>query len=427
MTATLVLLPLLMLVAGLPIFVILMTTSIVVLAVFMGIPLAAVHQNLFGSLNSIGLLAIPYFIFAGDLMARGTISVRLVDFVRSLAGGMPGSLGVTTVGTATVFGAISGSSAAAVASVGRVLYPAMTNDGYPRPLSAGMVTSVSAIGIVIPPSIPMIVYGASSETSIPRLYAAGVFPGLLLALCLAAFVMFHANRNKYGSSNGFSFANVRNTSAKAAWALGAPIIVLGGIYGGIFSPTEAAAIACVYAIIVTRFILRELSWIDILDSAKASVIFSSQILMVVAAAGLFSWILAVNQVPLAMSQWFTENDVAAWQFLLAVNLILLIWGCFMDPISAILLLTPVLVPIVDALEIDKVHFGIIMTINLAVGLFTPPFGINIFVAQSALNIGTADIYRGVFPFLVIFLAVLATITFIPAISLLSAETFMFVD
>lgn len=271
----------------------------------------------------------------------------------------------------------------------------------------------------------MIVYGASSETSIPRLYAAGVLPGLLLAFCLGAFVVFHAKRGNYGSSQGFSLVGVRRATAKAIWALGAPVIVLGGIYGGVFSPTEAAAVACAYAIIVTRFILRELSWGDIIESAKSSVIFSSQVLMVVAAAGLFSWILAVNQVPLALSQWFVTNEVAAWQFLLAVNLILLVWGCFMDPISAILLLTPVLVPIVDALGIDKVHFGIIMTINLAIGLFTPPFGINIFVAQSALKIGTADIYRGVFPFLVIFLLVLMAITFLPSITTLSAETFMF--
>lgn len=425
MTFVLIFLPLLMLMAGLPIFVVLLTSSMVVLAFFMQIPMAAVHQNLFGSLNNLGLLAIPYFIFAGELMARGSISKRLVDFVHSLAGGLPGSLGVTTIGTATVFGAISGSSAAAVASVGRVLHPAMVRDNYPPSFSAGMVTSVSAIGIVIPPSIPMIVYGASSETSIPRLYAAGVLPGLVLAGLLIIFVMFTSWSRSYGSAAGFSFAVVRKATGRAIWALGAPVIVLGGIYGGIFSPTEAAAVACLYAIVVTRFILCELSWWEILESAKNAVSFSSQILMVIAAAGLFSWILAVNQLPAALVSLLIENDVSAWQFLIAINIILLVWGCFMDPISAILLLTPVLIPIVDVLEIDKVHFGIIMTLNLAIGLFTPPFGINIFVAQSALGINTGDIYRGVAPFLLIFLIALSAVTFTPSISLISADFFMF--
>lgn len=430
MTFALCIIPLSLLALGFPIFIVLLSGATVALAFFMNMPLNAVHQNLFGSLNTAALLAIPYFIFAGELMSRGTVSVRLVDMVRAIVGRVPGSLGVTTVGTATVFGAISGSSAAAVASVGKIMHPAMLKDNYPESFSAGMVTSVSAIGIVIPPSIPMIVYGAASETSIPRLYAAGVFPGLLLAMLLALYIMYRAKGSLFGSTGfgssiNFSLSRLVHTTGRAAWALGAPAIILGGIYGGVFSPTEAAAVASIYALIVTRFIYRELSWADIVDAAKGTVIFSSQILVIISAAGLFSWVLTVNQIPQDIVAWVVSEEISGWQFLIAINLLLLIVGCFMDPLSAILLLTPVLIPVVDALGIDKVHFGIIMTLNLAVGLFTPPFGLNIFVAQSVLGVPTAKIYKGVMPFFLVFIAALILITFVPSITLSSMQVFLF--
>ena len=424
MSFALGILPAGLLLAGFPIFIVLLAASMIALSVYMSVPLTAVQQNLFGSINTVGLLAIPYFIFAGELMSRGTVSVRLVNFVRSIVGPLPGALGVTTVGTASIFGAISGSSAAAVASVGKVMYPAMDAAGYPKTISAGMITSVSAIGIIIPPSIPMIVYGASSETSIPRLYAAGILPGLLLAAMLALYIMIRARGSRFEAAERLSVSNILKATGRAFWALGAPVIVLGGIYGGIFSPTEAAAVASLYAIIVTRLIFRELTWKDILECAMNTVLFSAQILVIVATAGLFSWILTVNQVPQHLVAWIASANVQPWQFLLIVNILLLAWGCVMEPMSAILLLTPVLIPLVDALGIDKVHFGIIITLNLAVGLFTPPFGINIFVAQSALKMRTIDVYRGVFPFLLVFLAALVLITYIPAISMTSAELFM---
>lgn len=425
MTLTLGLLPILLLVLGFPIFVVLLASSALTLALFMNVPLSAIHQNLFGSLNSVALLAVPFFIYAGELMSRGSVAERLVGFVRPIVGRLPGSLGVTTVGTATVFGAISGASAAAVVSVGKVMHKAMVDDGYPVSFSAGMITSVSAIGIIIPPSIPMIVYGAASETSIPRLYAAGVLPGLLLAAVLAAYIMIRAKVGGFGTKEPFSIRKIIRATGRAVWALGAPVIVLGGIYGGVFSPTEAAAVASIYALLVTRLIFRELSWEEILQAAMTTVQFTAQVFIIVAAAGLFAWLLTVNQIPQTVVNWVAAMDIAPWQFLLIVNVILLVWGCFMEPLSAILLLTPVLIPVVNALGIDKVHFGIIMTLNLAIGLFTPPFGINIFVAQSALGIKAGDIYRGVMPFFLVFLVVLLMITLIPAISLTSAEFFMF--
>ncbi|EEB82385.1 TRAP transporter large permease [Roseobacter sp. GAI101] len=425
MTLALGIIPVLLLLFGFPIFIVLLTGSVGALAFYMNVPLNAVHQNLFGAINVSGLLAVPYFIFAGEIMSRGSIAQRLVDLVNALTGRLPGALGVTTVGTATVFGAISGSSAAAVASVGKVMHPAMTADGYPAPFSAGMITSVAAIGIVIPPSIPMIVYGASSETSIPRLFAAGILPGLLLAVLLAIFIMVRARTNIFGTTHAFSLSRLGHAALRSFWAVGTPVIVLGGIYWGFFSPTEAAAVACVYTLIVTVLIFRELSLRDVMNSAISAVTFSAQILVIISAAGLFSWVLTVNQIPQEIVGWITSMDIAVWQFLIVINLLLLVGGCFMDPLSAILLLTPVLIPVVNALGIDPVHFGIIMTLNLAIGLFTPPFGINIFVAQSALGMKTADIYRGVTPFFVIFLIALLIITFVPAISLVSMDMFMF--
>ncbi|MBR9763373.1 MAG: TRAP transporter large permease [Rhodobacteraceae bacterium] len=421
---TLVALPLLMLVLGFPIYIVLLGAGTATLSLTMSLPLQAIHQNVFGALNSVSLLAVPYFIFAGELMARGSVAERLVGLLRPMLGRLPGSLGVTTVGTASVFGAISGASAAAVVSVGKVMHGAMTDDGYPAPFSAGMVASVAAIGIIIPPSIPMIVYGAASETSIPRLYAAGLLPGALLAACLSVYIILRARAGGFGSRQRVGLGQIGRAAMRAVWALGAPVIVLGGIYGGVFSPTEAAAVASLYALLVTRLVFRELSWADTLQAAMTTVLFTAQVFVIVAAAGLFAWVLTVNQVPQTLVAWIVSMDVSPWQFLLAVNLILLVWGCFMEPLSAILLLTPVLIPVVNALGIDKVHFGIVVTLNLAIGLFTPPFGINIFVAQSALGMKVGDIYRGVMPFFLVFLAVLLLVTLVPDIALLSAELFM---
>lgn len=417
-------LPAVLLVAGFPVFLALLAAAIAMLLMQGTVPLTAVHQNLFSGLNSVNLLAVPFFIFAGELMARGSIARRLIGFVRPMTARLPGGLGVTTVGTATIFGAISGASAATVVSVGKIMHRGMTADGYPAPFSAGMVTTVGAIGIIIPPSIPMIVYGAASETSIPRLYAAGVLPGLLLAGALAVFIVLRARIGGYGRPDTAERPGLLAATRDAAWALGAPVIVLGGIYGGVFSPTEAAAVACLYALVVTRLVFRELGWAEIRAAAEATVVFTSQVLLVVAAASLYAWLLTINQVPQAVVAWIGAAEIGPVGFLLAVNVILLVWGCFMDPLSAILLLTPLLIPVVNELGIDKVHFGIVMTLNLAIGLFTPPFGINIFVAQSALGLPTRDIYRGVLPFLAVFLVVLAVVTFVPAISTAGVGLFL---
>ncbi len=424
MTFALAILPILLLLIGFPIFLVLLTSVSVALVFYMNVPLAVLHQNLFGSVNSFSLLSIPFFIFAGELMGRGSVAQRLVDVVQSGMGATRGSLGVTTVGTSAIFGAISGVSSACVATIGRIMYPAMRRNGYPEPFAAGLVTAVGAIDIIIPPSVPLIIYGAAASESVPRLYAAGFLPGLLLAVMLSAYVMWVARRQGFGSSPPFSLKAFSRSLIRGMWALGMPFIILGGIYGGVFSPTEAAAVACVYAALVTMFVFRELGVRDILQAAETTALFSAQILLIVACASVFAWLLTVNQVPAAIVAWIDALRVPPWLLLIVINLILLLIGCFVDPISAILLMTPLLVPVVKAAGIDTVHFGIIMTVNLAIGLFHPPFGMNIFVAQSVLGLKLSSIYRGIIPFLVIYLIALVLITFVPQISLLGPQLLM---
>jgi C4-dicarboxylate transporter DctM subunit len=376
---------------------------------------------MFASVNATALLAVPFFIYAGELMGRGSVAQRLVDFVQGGVGSVRGSLGVTAVGTSAIFGAISGASAATVATIGRVMVPAMRKAGYPETFTAGLITAVGAIDVIIPPSIPMIVYGAAAEESVARLYAAGVIPGLLIAGMLAIYVMYRAKRENFGKGEPFDWQRFRRSAGRSLWALGAPVIILGGIYGGVFSPTEAAAVACVYAALVTAFVFRELGWRDILEAAAATVTFTGQILIIVACAGVFAWLLTVNQVPAQITAWMQSFNIAPWMLLLAINILLLLVGCVLDPLSAILLLSPLLVPIVKAAGIDPVHFGIVVTVNLAIGLFHPPFGINIFVAQTVLGLKLETIYRGIVPFVIIYLIALGLITYIPDISLIGVR------
>jgi C4-dicarboxylate transporter DctM subunit len=417
----LVVVPLTLLLAGLPIFLVLLTAATVALVFYMNVPLAALQQNLYGSIDTFTLLAVPFFIYAGELMGRGTVAQRIVDVVQAGVGNVRGSLGVTTVGTSAIFGAISGASAATVATIGKIMVPAMQRARYPAPFSAGLITAVGAIDIIIPPSIPMIVYGASAQESVPRLYAAGIVPGLLIAALLAAYVVWYAKRAGIAASHAFDLRRFGAAAKRGVWALGAPVIILGGIYGGLFSPTEAAAVACVYAAAVTWLIYRDIGWREILEAACASATFTAQILIIVACASVFAWLLTVNQVPAMVVAWIQSLGLAAWQILLAINVLLLVVGCFIDPLSAILILTPLLVPVITAAGIDTVHFGIVLTVNLAIGLFHPPFGINIFVAQSVLGLDLKVIYRGIVPFLFIYLFALGLITYIPALSLVSVR------
>jgi C4-dicarboxylate transporter DctM subunit len=424
MTLALGVLPIALLLLGLPIYLVLLTAVTVALVFYMNVPLVVLHQNLFGAIDAFALLAVPFFIYAGELMSRGSVAQRIVDFVQAGVGRVPGSLGVTTVGTSAIFGAISGASAATVATVGKAMLPAMRRAGYPEPFAAGLITAVGAIDIIIPPSIPLIVYGMAAQESVPRLYAAGVLPGLLIAGMLAVYVVWTAKRRGFEQGLPFNSKVFIRAFARGVWALGAPFIILGGIYGGIVSPTEAAAVACVYAALVTWVVFRELGWADVVEAAAATVLFTGQVLIIVACASVFAWLLTVQQVPQGLVAWIQGHDLSRGTVLLVINVLLLLVGCFLDPLSAILLLTPLLVPLVKALGIDTVHFGIVVTVNLAIGLFHPPFGINIFVAQSVLGLKLETIYRGIVPFIAIYLVALLVITYVPQLSLAGVRWFL---
>jgi C4-dicarboxylate transporter, DctM subunit len=423
-TFALAVLPVALLFAGFPIYLVLLASVSVALVFFMNVPLAALHQNLYGAIDSFALLAVPFFLYAGELMGRGSVAARIVDVVQAGVGSVRGSLGLTTVGTSAIFGAISGASAATVATIGKIMLPAMRRARYPETFSAGLITAVGAIDIIIPPSIPMIIYGMSAEESVPRLYAAGVLPGLLIAGFLAAYVSWYARRTGMPAAGPFNGAAFGRALVRGVWALGAPVIILGGIYGGVFSPVEAAGVACVYAALVTRIVYRELSWREVIEAATTTALLTAQVLIIVACASVFSWVLTVNQVPVKLVQWIQVLALEQWSVLAAINVLLLVVGCFVDPLSAIIVLTPLLVPVVKSVGVDTVHFGLVVTVNLAIGLFHPPFGINIFVAQSALGLPLGTIYRGILPFLVLYLAALVLITYVPQISLWSMRLFL---
>lgn len=413
--------PVVLLVLGFPIFVILLATAAIVLYLFDPVPMTAVHINMFGSVDKFALMAVPFFIFAGELMGHGGISKRIVDWVLSIIGGVRGSLALTTVGTCTVFGAISGSSPATVAAVGRLLYGPLRQSGYTEKFSSGLIASAGAIAVVIPPSIGMILYGASAEQSVALLFVAGIIPGILMAAMMAAYIWLFAARRGIRDAEGFTWANFTKASRAGVWALGTPVIILGGIYAGIFSPTESAGVACVYAIIVTRFIYGDISWKGIWDVSVNSMYLTAQVLIIVAAAGVFSQLLTISGIPQSAAQAINDMQLEPWMILLVINVFLLIVGCLLDPSSAILVLTPLLVPIVRAAGIDLIHFGIIMTVNLAIGMFTPPFGLNIFVTQALFKAPLSSIYPGLVPFILLNIIALAFVTYIPELSLLLTQ------
>ncbi|MBX3628292.1 MAG: TRAP transporter large permease [Rhizobacter sp.] len=421
MSLALTVVPFALLVLGFPIYAVLLAASCAALVLSPDLQLLALHQNLFAGVNSLALLAIPFFIYAGELMGRGSLAGRLIDVVDAAARPVPGNLALTTVGSATLFGAISGASAATVATIGRIMHPTLLRAGYPPTFAAGLVTTVGAIDIVIPPSIPMIVYAIAANESVPRLYAAGVLPGLLLAALLAVYVVVAARRSGVGKGRPFDAASLWHAASRATWALGAPVIVLGGIYGGWVSPTEAAALGCAYAALVTRLVYRELSARDVFEAASSTIRFCGQVLIIAACANVFGWLLTVQQVPVAVVSWVSQWELSPWALLLAINILLLVVGCLLDPISAILMLAPLLVPVAQSAGIDTLHLGIVMTVNLAIGLFTPPFGVNLFVAQSTLGLQLPLLYRSILPFLGVYLIGLAIVTYVPSLSLLGPQ------
>lgn len=413
----LALLPVVLLVAGFPFFLVLLATVITALAFFANVPATAAHQVMFGALDKYALLAVPFFIFAGDLLGRGGVSIRLVRWVQALIGRVRGSLPFTSLGTAVVFSAVSGSTAATVAAVGSLTYKRLRDAGYSEKFSSALLIAAGAIDNLIPPSIGFILYGIASDTSIVKLFAAGAIPGLVLAGFFSFYIYRHAVQAGDQGGPPFSLKEFGAATRDGIWAIAAPVAVLGGIYAGVFSPTEAAGMACVYAILVSWLVYREATLKDIFDSAAKSMYLTSQVFIILACAGVYSWLLTVSGVGPRLIAGIVEMQLPPWAFLLAVNVLLLLVGMVLDTVSAILVLTPLLAPIAKAAGIDPVHFGVVVIMNLSIGTFTPPFGLNIFVGQAVFKAPLSSIYPGLVPFIACAIAALLVVTYVPSLSL----------
>ena len=410
-------LPFVLLLLGFPIFLLLLITSLVILFGFTDLPVTVVHQTIFNSLNKFPLLAVPFFVFAGDLMSRGGISVRLLRWVGSLVGGFRGNVPMTSLGFAALFGAISGVTTAATAAIGTLTYPRMRQAGYSEKFSSALITAEGALDNLIPPSIAMIIYGIASEVSVIQLFAAGIGPGLLLSGMFAVYIYWHSIKVGITQTEKFSFREFLAATRDGLWALGAIGIIFGGIYSGVFSPTEAAGVASIYAIFVSYFVYREATLQEMFESGARSMYLTALIFIIVAVAGLFAWLLTISGISQAAVTMITGMHSERWVIMLVINLFLLFVGCFLDPASALIMLTPLLAPIAISLGIDPIHFGVIVVMNLTIGTFHPPFGLNIFVTQALFKTPSALLYAGLVPFVTLAVIALVMVTYIPEISL----------
>jgi C4-dicarboxylate transporter, DctM subunit len=402
-----------------------LTVSVAVsigLASIVGIQISNVNmlisvKEMFSSINKFPLAAIPFFILAGNIMETGGISRRLVEFAKSIVGGVQGGLPMTCVLTCMIFAAVSGSSVATTFAIGAILIPALIKHGYPKPYAAALQATSAELGVIIPPSIPMILYGVSAEVSIGELFIAGFGPGLLIGGALMLYVYVYCRIKGYGKTDGEGRLSFGKATWQAGWALMMPVIILGGIYGGIFTPTEASAVAVFYALVVGMVIYREIKIADLYKILKKSVISSAVIMFIIANAGLFAFLITRAGVPDAIGQYLKEVLQSPALFLLGVNAALFVIGMFIETSAAIIVLAPILAPVAIHFGIDPVHFGLIMVVNLALGMITPPFGVNLFAACTVARISLDRIIPYLLPFVLVILGCLMLITYIPAISL----------
>jgi C4-dicarboxylate transporter, DctM subunit len=392
------------------------------LAALVGVQVSNVNmlvsvKEMFSAINKFPLAAIPFFILAGNLMETGGISRRLVEFAKSLVGGVQGGLPMTCVLTCMIFAAVSGSSVATTFAIGTILIPALIKHGYPTPYAAALQATAAELGVIIPPSIPMILYGVSAEVSIGELFIAGFGPGLLIGGALMLFVFLWCRHKGWGKNDGEGRLTVGRATVQAGWALLMPVIILGGIYGGIFTPTEASAVAVFYALVVGVVVYREIGLSDLYAILKKSVVSSAVIMFIIANAGLFAYLITRAGVPDAIGVWLKDVLQSPMLFLLGVNAALFVIGMFIETSAAIIVLGPILAPVAVFFGIDPVHFGIVMVVNLALGMITPPFGVNLFAACTVARISLDRIVTQLVPFVLVVLACLMVITYVPGISL----------
>lgn len=417
MVTVLFILILVMIFIGAPIFIALsLPTFFVALFLADNDPMVLV-QRLFGGIDQFALMALPFFILAANLMDVGGLSRRILNWAGALVGHLSGGLAMTSQVSSMVFGALSGSSPATVMAIGKIMYPEMVKRKYPPAFSASLLASAGSVALIIPPSITLIIYGAVTGVSVGNLFMAGVSAGIVYGLSSIIFIYFYSKKHDFPRDQKASWTKLWTSTKEAGWALLIPVIILGGIYSGVFTPTEAAGISAVYALIIGVFIYKEITLKGLFQVFKESAVTSAQILVLVAAAQVLGWFLTRSQMPQMITELFLNNIGTVFLFLLVLNFILLVMGMFVEGVAAIVIVAPIIFPATQALGIDPVHLGIVMISNLAIGMFTPPFGINIFVAGSLTGLDMMEMLPNLAKFFLANLLALLVITYVPQISL----------
>ena len=403
--------------AGLPVAVSLGLSSLIVILGFAQDSLASLSLKMYETSEHYTLLAIPFFILGGMFLTTGGVARRMIRFANAVVGHLRGGLAMASVMACMLFAAVSGSSPATVVAVGSIVIAGMVRAGYPKPFAAGVICNAGTLGILIPPSIVMVVYGAATETSVGDLFMAGVVPGIMLGLILMVAIYFRAHKLKLPRQPRASFGEVMTAGRESLWGMLLIAIILGGIYGGVFTPTEAAAVAAVYAFFIAVFVYRDIKWSGVphvlIESAKITVM----LMFIVANALLFAHVLTTERIPQMIAETIIGIGMEPWQFLIVVNILLLVAGMFMEPTGIILILAPILFPIASRMGIDPVHLGIIMVVNLEIGMVTPPVGLNLFVTSGITGISVGEVVKAAIPWTLLLLGFLVVVTYVPWVSL----------
>jgi C4-dicarboxylate transporter, DctM subunit len=403
--------------SGMPISIALGLTVLTFLFTLTDVPVQAVALKLFTGIEKFEIMAIPFFILAGNFLTHGGVARRMITFATSMVGHWHGGLALSGVLACALFAAVSGSSPATVVAIGSILLPAMVKQGYPKSFGAGVITTSGALGILIPPSIVMVMYSVSTNTSVGKLFVAGVIPGLLLAFFLGLTTWVLARSKDYPRMQRSTWLQRWQAFRESVWGLLLIVVVMGGIYSGIFTPTEAAAMSAVYAFVIAVFVYRDLRLVQIGKVLLDSAAMSAMLLYIITNAVLFSFLMTSEGIPQAMAGWIMDQGLGQISFLLVVNLLLLLAGNVMEPSSIVLIMAPILFPVAVALGVDPVHFGIIMVVNMEIGMCHPPVGLNLYVASGITKMGITELTVAVLPWLFTMLGFLLLITYVPQLSL----------
>ncbi len=406
-----------LLLIGVPIAVALGLSTTIILLLFTDQPTLVIAQQMFTSLDKFALMAIPLFVLAGNFLSRGGAAERIIRFARSLVGHLPGGLPISAIFACVIFAAVSGSSPATVAAIGSIMMGAIKEDGYSDAFSIGSITCAGSLGILIPPSIILIVYGVTVDQSIGKLFMAGVVPGIFLGLGLMLVTFIAAVRSGVKRKPCASLQEIWIAFKDAIWGLLVVIIIIGGIYGGFFTPTEAAAVSAVYGFFVAMFIYKDMGWKQIPEVIKASAATAAMIMFIIANAMVFAYLLTIQQIPQHLSAWIIDQHLNKYMFLIFINLLLLLAGNFMEPSSLIMIIVPLIFPVATALGIDPIHLGVIVTVNMEIGMLTPPVGLNLFVASGISGQSLGNVVKASVPWFFALLIGLIILTYVPAISL----------